>query len=91
MDKIIEILKELSGLEEVKEKEHLRNDLALDSFHMVTLMIAIEDVFQIELEESDLNPFQLNTVQDVVNLVEKYLEEQKVKGERYGTERDYVV
>ena len=75
MDKIIEILKELSGLEEVKEKEHLRNDLALDSFHMVTLMIAIEDVFQIELEESDLNPFQLNTVQDVVNLVEKYLEE----------------
>lgn len=72
MDQIIEILKELSGLDEVKLDDHLQNDLALDSFSMVALMITIEDTFQIELEESDLNPYQLNTVQDVANLVEKY-------------------
>ena len=72
MDQIIEILKELSGLDEVKLDNHLQNDLALDSFSMVALMITIEDTFQIELKESDLNPYQLNTVQDVANLVEKY-------------------
>ena len=72
MDKIIEILKELSGLEVVKMEDHLQNDLALDSFSMVALMITIEDTFQIELEESDLNPFLLSTVRDVVELVEKY-------------------
>lgn len=72
MDKIIEILKELSGLEEVKPEADLKIDLALDSFSMVALLITIEDTFQIELEESDLNPYQLNTVQDVVDLVEKY-------------------
>ena len=82
MDKIIEILKELSGLEEVKAEDHLRDNLALDSFQMVALVITIEDTFQIELEESDLNPYQLNTVQDVADLVEKY---QQVGGEGYGT------
>lgn len=72
MDKIIEILKELSGLDEVKPEANLKNDLALDSFSMVALLITIEDTFQIELEESDLNPYQLITVQDVIDLVKKY-------------------
>ena len=72
MDKIIEILKGLSGLEEVKAEDHLREDLSMDSFQMVALVITLEDTFQIELEESDLNPYQLITVQDVADLVEKY-------------------
>lgn len=72
MDKIIEILKELSGLDEIKLEANLKSDLALDSFSMVTLLIAIENAFQIELDESDLNPYQLITVQDAVDLVKKY-------------------
>ena len=72
MDKIIEILKELSGLDEIKSEANLKSDLALDSFSMVALLIAIENAFQIELDESDLNPYQLITVQDTVDLVKKY-------------------
>ena len=72
MDKIIEILKELSGLDEIKLEANLKSDLALDSFSMVALLIAIENAFQIELDESDLNPYQLITVQDAVDLVKKY-------------------
>ena len=72
MDKIIEILKELSGLDEIRLEANLKSDLALDSFSMVALLIAIENAFQIELDESDLNPYQLITVQDTVDLVKKY-------------------
>ena len=66
------MLKELSGLEEIKVEHHLQNDLALDSLSMVTVLIEIEDIFNIELEESDMNPFDLNTVKSIVDLVYKY-------------------
>ena len=50
----------------------LISDLALDSLRMVMLLVMIEDVFEIELNESDMNPFELRTVNDVINLVAKY-------------------
>ena len=71
-DKVIEILAELSGTENISLENHLQNDLGLDSMLMVTLLLDIEEKFEIELNESDMNPFDLNTVQDVIFLVEKY-------------------
>ena len=71
-DKVIEILAELSGTGNISLENHLQNDLGLDSMLMVTLLIEIEEKFSIELNESDMNPFDLNTVQDVISLVEKY-------------------
>lgn len=50
----------------------LQNDLQMDSLRMVMLLVMIEDVFEIELDESDMNPFTLLTVQDVIDLVAKY-------------------
>ena len=63
-------------LDEIKPEDHLQNDLGLDSLLMVTLLVEIEDVFQFELDESDMNPFDLNTVQDTVDLVCKYCGDQ---------------
>lgn len=71
-DRVAEILKDLSGLNEIKPEDHLQQDLALDSMLMVTLLIELEDEFDIELDEADMNPFDLNTVQDTVDLVNKY-------------------
>ena len=51
----------------------LTKDLALDSLRMVMLLVTLEDTFEIELDESDMNPFSLITVQDVINLVMKYV------------------
>ena len=70
--KISEILCELSGIKEIKPEDNLKEDLALDSLSMVTLLLEIEEIFEIELDESDMNPFDLNTVDDAVKLVEKY-------------------
>ena len=75
-DKVSVILSELSGMENISIEHELQNDLGLDSIKMVTLLMMLEDNFQIILEESDMNPFDLTNVLHVVKLVEKY-----VKGE----------
>lgn len=77
-DKVIEILEELSGIENIVPQDELQNDLILDSLCMVTLLVEIEDAFQIELDEADMNPFDLNTVQDVIDLVNKYCDDAQV-------------
>ena len=71
-NKVFDLLKELSGNETIKLSDTLKNEIALDSLGMVTLLVEIEDVFQIELDESDMNPFELITVSDVVELVKRY-------------------
>lgn len=71
-EKVSDILSELSGAEAVALKTRLRDDLTLDSLHMVMLLLELEDKFDIVLDESDMNPFNLVTVEDVVSLVRKY-------------------
>ena len=71
-EKVKGILSELSGEDTVKSEATLQGDLALDSLSMVTLLIQIEETFGIELDESDMNPFELNTVTSVIELVNKY-------------------
>ncbi len=71
---VINIIKELGGIDSVSESDNLQEDLALDSLDMVTLLLMIEDTFSIELNESDMNPYDLETVRDVIALAEKYSE-----------------
>lgn len=71
-EKVKEILCELSGEDSIENTSRLQDDLALDSLMMVTLLIEIEDAFGIELDEADMNPFDLNTTRDVVDMVVKY-------------------
>lgn len=70
--KIKEILCELSGEETIENTDHLQGDLALDSLMMVTMLVEIEEIFEIELDEADMNPFDLGTVQNVIDMVAKY-------------------
>ena len=70
--KVFDILKELSGSDSFNETSDLHNDLALDSLNMVTLLVNIEDEYGITLQESDMNPFNLLTVADVIELVSRY-------------------
>lgn len=72
-DKVTVILSELSGMESICLEHELQRDLGLDSLQMVTLLILLEENFQIVLDESDMNPFDLINVWHVVDLVEKYV------------------
>lgn len=71
-EKVKAILSELSGEDTIDNASALQEELALDSLMMVTLLMEIEDTFAIELDESDMNPFDLETVQSVIGLVMKY-------------------
>lgn len=73
LDKVIGIFKELSNTEDILSEHELKKDLSLDSLNMVMLLVMIEDTFEIELDESDMDPFKLLTVKDVVDLVLKYM------------------
>lgn len=71
--KVCAILSELNGKEPICLEQELQSDLGLDSLQMVTLLIMLEDNFGIILEESDMNPFDLMTVDDIMILVKKYI------------------
>ena len=71
-EKVKGILCELSGEETIENTDHLQGDLALDSLMMVTMLVEIEEAFDIELDEADMNPFDLGTVQNVIDMVAKY-------------------
>ncbi len=73
-DCVIRLLSELSGMDEIEPTDKLRAELALDSLQLVTLLVVLEDEFGIVLEQSDMNPFDLVSVADVISLVEKYTE-----------------
>ena len=67
-----ELLKSMSGLENIGENDRLQVDIALDSLEMVLLLVELEDTLGVELDESDMNPFDLSTVADLVRLAERY-------------------
>lgn len=71
---VIEIISTITGREEVSINDSLVGDLGMDSLMMVLLLTDLEDSLGIELEESDMNPFDLVKVEDVVELAEKYCE-----------------
>ena len=71
-NKLAVILSDLSGIEDIHLGHELQRDLGLDSLQMVTLLMIVEERFQILLNESDMNPFDLIFVRDVMTLLEKY-------------------
>lgn len=73
VEKVKGILCQLSGEEIVENSSLLQEDLMLDSLSMVTMLVEIEDIFDIALDESDMNPFDLSTVQNVIDMVTKYV------------------
>ena len=72
-EKISEILSELTGIDTIDLEDGLQEDLGLNSIQMVTLLIMIEDNFNIFLDESDMNPYDLVYVYQVVDMVKKYI------------------
>ena len=71
--KLMDVLSQLSGVENIHEGDFLLTDLGLDSLALVNLMVMLEDVFSIEFLPSDLDPFALSAVEDVMLLVTKYI------------------
>ncbi len=69
---VYDVIEEISGAAVKEETQRLDSDLGFDSLKMVLLLILLEERFAMELNESDMNPFALETVADVMALVCRY-------------------
>lgn len=57
----------------LEKRTSLRSDLGFDSLKMVELIVKLEQYFGLEFEESDLDPQDIDTLEDVYRLVAKYV------------------
>lgn len=76
--RVFELLEEITMVEKISVYDELAADLGLDSLGMISLLIALEDTFHIELDESDMDPLALQTVDDIVQLAERYVEGERI-------------
>ena len=71
-DEVAKVLAKRVDVPVLKEEDDL-SALGLDSLDLVEVMIEIEEVFNIEFENEEIE--QAKTLKDVLNLIEKKLEQ----------------
>lgn len=73
-EKLLDIIQYVSPYEsEIGYNTYLKEDLGFSSLKMVELILEIEKVYDIELDDNDLDVSKINTVKDLENLVCEYL------------------
>lgn len=65
--KVERIIMEKMGVSTVKQEDHLFNDIGMDSLDAVEFLMAIEDEYDLELEDSVAE--KAKTVKDVVDFL----------------------
>ena len=73
LEKLQRIISEYTDLpeSEINEKTNIRTDLNLNSLELVNLAVAIEDEFEVEIP--DREALGIETVGDVLALIQRYL------------------
>lgn len=73
-DRVVSIIKEQLNLDEdadISTKSSIEGDLFADSLDMVEIVCAIEDEFNIHIQ--DIQADRIDTIQDVIDIVLKEL------------------
>ena len=68
-----EVISETVGGDNITAEQELKTDIGLDSLSLVAVIVGLEEKFGIEFDESDLDPSKIIRVQDLVELVGKYV------------------
>ena len=71
----MEILEELHPDIDFAEEEQLIDDKLLDSFDVVTLVTEIGSAFDVELTAADMVPENFNSVDAMVAMIERMMED----------------
>lgn len=72
-EKVCECLNAVLPCGQIEEGDELKKDLGLDSLSLVSVIVGLEDSFNILFDDSDLDPGLLITVKNLVSLVGKHL------------------
>ena len=77
LGKIVNEIKKLvnNGIDANITEENSLVELGIDSLMTVELVLGLEDAFNIQFNDSDLEMENLRNVRDIVNLVNKYIEQ----------------
>jgi len=71
MDKIVEILREIRPGVDWETATSIIDDALLDSFDMIMLVGELEEAFGIRIGLEHLEPYNFNTVEAIIALVEE--------------------
>lgn len=75
-EKLLNILEELHPEFDFLTEKNLIDNGILDSFDLVSLLGEINDTFDVEVSFDDIEPENFNTVDAMVKLIEKTIEEE---------------
>ncbi|MCB9252921.1 MAG: acyl carrier protein [Flavobacteriales bacterium] len=71
-EKIIEIIREISGKQSFKLDDNLINILGFNSKNVMQLIIRLENEFDISIDEEDLDIDNFNNVERIKGLITRY-------------------
>ena len=74
-EELLEILEELHPEIDFESEDSLIDDKLLDSFDVVTLVTEIGSAFDIELTAAELVPENFNSLDAMVDMIERMLED----------------
>lgn len=69
METLMNILMEIDESVDWKNEKSLIDDRILDSFGVITLVAAVEDEFDIEIEASEIVPENFNSIQAMWEMI----------------------
>ena len=72
-DRVVEVVSNMAVVKEGIRQEDKLSEIGINSLSVVDLIIALEDELGIHFKSSDLNPAQIQTVQDIIKLVDNYI------------------
>jgi len=71
-EKVMYCIKEVAVTADIQTDDALV-DLGIDSLSIVEILVILEDKFGVEFDDSQLNPDELTTVKNVIDLVGRHL------------------
>lgn len=75
MDKLLQILKGIRSDIDFANEKKLIDDHVLDSFDIIAIVNELNDAYDIEIDVEDLEPDNFNTVEAMLELIEKLQDE----------------
>ena len=71
--KVIQILKDELGFEEIKTSDKFRYDLNCDSLDIIELTVELEDEFEINISDTEINRLTNGTVGELIQYIEEWV------------------
>ena len=75
MEEIMKILQEVRPDVDFANEKKLIDDSILDSFDIITIVSEFNEAFDIDIDVEDLEPYNFNTVEAMMELIKKLQDE----------------